>query len=52
VYFAEEEFIFQQLKALGFTQPLTEMCTRNISGCEVLPARKADNLTAIYKTIV
>jgi hypothetical protein len=33
--------------ALGSTQPLTEMSTRNIPGGEGRPARKADNLTAI-----
>jgi hypothetical protein len=31
--------------ALGFTQPLTEMSTRN------LPTRNADNLTAICEPI-
>jgi hypothetical protein len=36
--------------ALGFTQPLTEMSTRSRNiflGNEVLPVRRADNLTAI-----
>jgi hypothetical protein len=33
--------------ALGSTQPLTEMSTRNISAGKGRPARKADNLTAI-----
>jgi hypothetical protein len=33
--------------ALGLTQPLTEMSTRNLPGGEGLPARKADNLTII-----
>jgi hypothetical protein len=33
--------------ALGFTQPLTEISTRNLPDGEALPARKADNLTAI-----
>jgi hypothetical protein len=41
---------------LGFTQPLTEMSTRNIKimflGSEVLPVREADNLAAIYEPIV
>jgi hypothetical protein len=34
--------------ALGSTQPLTEMCTRNFPGGrgKGRPARKADNLTA------
>jgi hypothetical protein len=33
--------------ALGSTQPLTEMSTRNIPVGKGRPARKADNLTAI-----
>jgi hypothetical protein len=33
--------------ALGSTQPLTEMGTRNLPGGKGRPARKADNLTAI-----
>jgi hypothetical protein len=33
--------------ALGSTQPLTEMSTRNIPGGNGRPAGKADNLTAI-----
>jgi hypothetical protein len=37
---------------LGFTQPLTEMSTINISGRKALPVRKVDNLTAIYEPIV
>jgi hypothetical protein len=32
--------------ALGSTQPLTEMSTRNLPGGKRLPKRKADNLTA------
>jgi hypothetical protein len=35
--------------ALGWTQPLTEMSTRNIPGGKARPARKDDNLTAIYE---
>jgi hypothetical protein len=35
--------------ALGSTQPLTEMSTRNLPGSKEQPARKADNLTAIYE---
>jgi hypothetical protein len=31
--------------ALGSTQPLTEMSTRNLPGGKGRPARKADNLT-------
>jgi hypothetical protein len=38
--------------ALGSTQPLTETSTRNSLGSKGRPARKADNLTAIYKPIV
>jgi hypothetical protein len=33
--------------ALGSTQPLTEMSTKNLPGGKGRPARKADNLTAI-----
>jgi hypothetical protein len=38
--------------ALGSTQPLTEMSTRNLSGGKGRPAREADNLTAICEPIV
>jgi hypothetical protein len=38
--------------ALGLTQHLTEMSTRNLSGGKGRPARKADNLTAISEPIV
>jgi hypothetical protein len=38
--------------ALGSTQPLTEMSTKNIPGGEGRPARKADNLTAICEPII
>jgi hypothetical protein len=34
--------------ALGSTQRLTEMSTRNLHGGKKRPARRADNLTAIY----
>jgi hypothetical protein len=34
--------------ALGSTQPLTEMSTRNFPGGKKRPARRADNLAAIY----
>jgi hypothetical protein len=37
---------------LGSTQPLTEMSTRKLPGYKGLPARKADNLTAICEPIV
>jgi hypothetical protein len=38
--------------ALVSTQPLTEMSTRNVSGGKGRPERKADNLTAIWESIV
>jgi hypothetical protein len=41
-----------RIMALGSTQPLTEMSTRNIPGGEGRPARKADNLTAFCEPIV
>jgi hypothetical protein len=42
---------------LGFTQPLTEMSTRNIKiitflGSKVRPVRRADNLTDTCEPIV
>jgi hypothetical protein len=38
--------------ALGSTQPLTEMNTRNLHGGKGRPARGAENLTAICEPIV
>jgi hypothetical protein len=38
--------------ALGLTQPLTEMSTRNLPGGKGRPARKAHNLTAICEPII
>jgi hypothetical protein len=38
--------------ALGSTEPLTEMSTRNLPEVEGRPARKADNLTTICEPIV
>jgi hypothetical protein len=38
--------------ALGSTQPLTEMSTRNLPGGKGQPAREAGNLTAICELIV
>jgi hypothetical protein len=35
--------------ALGSTEPLTEMSTRNFPGGKKRPARRADNLAAIYE---
>jgi hypothetical protein len=36
----------------GSTQPLTEMNSRNLPVGKGWPARKADNLTAIYEPFV
>jgi hypothetical protein len=38
--------------ALGPTQPLTDMSTRNLPGGKGQPAHKADNLTTIYEPTV
>jgi hypothetical protein len=38
--------------ALGSTESLTEMSTRNLPGGKGRPAREADNLTAICEPIV
>jgi hypothetical protein len=38
--------------ALGSTQPLTEMSTRNIPGGKGRPARGADNFTVVCEPIV
>jgi hypothetical protein len=38
--------------AVGSTQSLTEMSTRNIPGSKRQPVRKADNLTAICEPTV
>jgi hypothetical protein len=35
--------------ALGTTQPLTKMSTRNLPAGKKRPARRADNLAAIYE---
>jgi hypothetical protein len=37
--------------ALGSTQPLTEMSTRDLPGSKGRAARKADNLAAIYELL-
>jgi hypothetical protein len=34
---------------LGSTQPLTEMSTKNLPGGNKRPARRTDNLAAIYE---
>jgi hypothetical protein len=53
------EFIFfnwpypsSRTMALGSTQPLTEMSTRNLPGGKGRPKRKADSLTAICEPTV
>jgi hypothetical protein len=38
--------------AVAWTQPLTEMVTKNPPGGKEWPARKANNLTAICESIV
>jgi hypothetical protein len=38
--------------AMGSTQPLTGMNTKNLPGGKGRQARKVDNLTAIYEPIV
>jgi hypothetical protein len=38
--------------ALGSTQPLTEISTRNLPGGKGRPAREADNHTGICEPIV
>jgi hypothetical protein len=50
-------YSFRPHQALGFTQLLTEMSTRNIKiimflGSKVRLVHKADSLTAIYEPIV
>jgi hypothetical protein len=39
-------------RALGLTQPLREMNTKNLSVGKARPARKADNFTVICELIV
>jgi hypothetical protein len=43
---------FSRTMALGSTQPLREMSTRNLPGGKGRLAHKADNLTAICEPIV
>jgi hypothetical protein len=38
--------------AVGSTQPLTRMSTRNLPGGKKRPARRPDNLAAIYESNV
>jgi hypothetical protein len=42
----------QPIMALELTQPITEMSNRYLPGDKGRPARKADNLTAIFEQIV
>jgi hypothetical protein len=48
----ERENPSSRAMALGSTQPLTEMSTRNLPASKGWPARKTDNLTAICETTV
>jgi hypothetical protein len=43
---------FSSTIAVGLTQPLTEMSTRDITGAKERPVRKADNLTVVCETLV
>jgi hypothetical protein len=43
---------YSHTMALGSTQPLTEMSTRNLPGGKGQPAHRADNLAAICEPIV
>jgi hypothetical protein len=49
VYFFNLPNPSSRTTALGSTQPLTEMSTRKLPGGKKRPARKADNLAAIYE---
>jgi hypothetical protein len=41
-----------RIVALGFTQPLTEINTKNLPSGKTWPTRKADNRTAICESVV
>jgi hypothetical protein len=43
---------FSRNMAMGLTQPLPEMSTKNLPGGKGRPARMADNLTAICEPII
>jgi hypothetical protein len=43
---------FSRTVALGLTQPLREMSTRNLPWGKEVPQRKADNHTAICELII
>jgi hypothetical protein len=44
--------LLSNTKALVFTQSLTEMNTRNLTGSDERPGRNADNLIAICEPII
>jgi hypothetical protein len=52
IFFPKLPKTFSLTTALGSTQSLTKMSTRNIPGGKGRPARKSDNLTAICEPIV
>jgi hypothetical protein len=47
VYFFNLPNAFSHTMALGSTQPLTEISTKNVPGGKKRPARKVDNLATI-----
>jgi hypothetical protein len=50
--FSVELILSSRSRAMGSTQPLTEMSTKNIPGDKGRPERKADTLTANSEPIV
>jgi hypothetical protein len=55
--YGPQYLIMSAKMALGSTQPVTEMSTRNLEkikkpGGKVRPARRSDNLAAIYQPFV
>jgi hypothetical protein len=46
------QLTFSRTMALGSTQPLAEMSTKNLPGGKGRPARGANNFTATYEPIV
>jgi hypothetical protein len=52
IFFFNLPNLSSRTMALGSTQPLTEIITRNLAGGKGLPVRKADNLTDICEPIV
>jgi hypothetical protein len=49
VYFFNLSNPSSRTMALGLTQPLTEMSTRNLPGGKTRLVRRADNLAAVYE---